>query len=276
MNISEKSNIPFEILVATTNRTSLDFIYKMFKNNVLDNYHVLIINQTSNDKLLVSEKTNIRVINSFKKGLSRSRNLAIQNAIGDICLLADDDVVYLKHFEKHILDSYKHIPEADIITFKTLTTEDRPYSKYPEQISSLDRFYKKVLSIEISFKRKSLIKNNLKFNEYFGLGSIFQDGENRLFFEEVLKNKKIKTYFYPEFIVMHRPISSSDNVASDRFIFARSAINYKLYGQFAWLYVFKLIFSLVRKRLIKINQVSSKIKVANQAIEAYKDLAHGK
>ena len=276
MNILEKSKIPLEILVATTNRTSMDFIYKMFENNVLDDYYVLIINQTSKDKLFVSEKANIRVINSFETGLSRSRNLAIKNAIGDICLLADDDVVYLEHFDKPILESYNKLPEADIITFKTRTTENKPYSNYPNQISSLERFYKKVLSIEISFKRESILKNNLEFDELFGLGSHFQDGENRLFFEEVLKNKNIKAYFSPEYIVIHQPVSSSDNVASDRFIYARSALNYKLFGLFAWLYVFKLIFSLVRKRLITINQISSKIKVANQGMKAYKDLVHGK
>ncbi|PWK18211.1 glycosyltransferase [Xanthomarina spongicola] len=276
MNISEKTKIPLEILVATTNRTSLGFIYKMFKNNALEDYHILIINQTSKERLLHSETKNIRVINSFEKGLSRSRNLAIQNAFGDICLLADDDVVYLEHFEKPILESYNKLTDADIITFKTLTSVKKPYSNYPNQVTSLDRFYRKVLSIEISFKRESVLKNNLKFDELFGLGSVFQDGENRLFLNEVVKNKQIKAYFSPEYIVMHEPLSSSDDVASDRFIFARSALNYKLHGVFVWLYVFRLIASLLRKRLIKMNEVSSKIKVANQGIKTYKDLKHGK
>ena len=127
MNISEKTHIPFEILVATTNRTTLDFIDNMFKNNVLEHYHLLIINQTSEHKLLVSHKPNIRVINAFETGLSRSRNLAIQHAIGDICLLADDDVVFLEGFENKIMESYDQLKDADLITFKTITTENKPY-----------------------------------------------------------------------------------------------------------------------------------------------------
>ncbi|PWI31343.1 hypothetical protein DI383_01345 [Flavobacteriaceae bacterium LYZ1037] len=276
MNISEKTKIPLEILVATTNRTTLDFLYNMFKNNVLENYHILIVNQTKEEKLLHAETPNIRVINSFETGLSKSRNLALKNAIGDICLLADDDVVYLEHFEKTILERYNKLSDADILTFKTLTSEKKPYSNYPNQITSLNRFYRKVLSIEISFKRESLINNNVAFNELFGLGSVFQDGENRLFFEDVFKKKQIKAYFSPDYIVMHEPSSSSDDVASDRFIFARSALNYKLHGTFVWFYVFRLIASLVRKGLINLNEISSKIKMANQGIKTYKELKHGK
>lgn len=276
MNILEKSKIPLEILVATTNRTSLDFIYKMFKNNVLEDYNILVINQTSDKNALTSEFSKIRVINSNETGLSRSRNLAIQNAIGNICLLADDDVVYLHDFEKPILESYNKFPDADLITFKTLTTENKPYSKYPDQLTDLKSFYKKVLSIEISFKRESILQNNLFFDVNFGLGSVFQDSENRLFFEEIFKTNQIKTYFSPENIVIHEPSSSSDDVASDRFIFARSALNYKLHGIFVWAYVFRLIASLVRKRLINLNDISSKIKVANQGIRTYKNLKHGK
>lgn len=276
MNISEKTHIPFEILVATTNRTTLDFIDNMFKNNVLEHYHLLIINQTSEHKLLVSHKPNIRVINAFETGLSRSRNLAIQHAIGDICLLADDDVVYIEGFEKLILKSYDKLPDADLITFKTLTTEHKPYSNYPKKTSSLKDFYKKVLSIEISFKRDKILTNKLIFNESFGLGSVFQDCENRLFLEEVLNNKQIKAYFSPEFIVVHKPFSTSDEVTSDRYMFARSALFYKKHGVFGWLYVFKLLFSLVRNNYIGFGEVSHKLQVAKKSIDTFKHMIHGK
>ena len=75
----------------------------MFANNTLEDYRILIINQTTKDNLLESELTNVRVINSFEKGLSKSRNLAIRNAMGDICLIADDDITYKKGFKKDII-----------------------------------------------------------------------------------------------------------------------------------------------------------------------------
>lgn len=276
MNISEKTHIPFEILVATTNRTTLDFIDNMFKNNDLEHYHLLIINQTGENKLLVSDVPNIRVINAFERGLSRSRNLAIQHAIGDICLLADDDVVFLEGFENKIMESYDQLKDADLITFKTITTENKPYSNYPKKVTGLEDFYRKVLSIEITFKRDVILKNNISFNENFGLGSVFQDCENRLFFEDVFTTKQIKAYFSPEFIVVHKPFSTSDEVTSDRYMFARSALFYKKHGVFGWLYVIKLLFSLVRNNYIGFGEVSHKLQVAKKSIDTFKHMIHGK
>ena len=86
---AEKKERSLEILLSTMQRTSLSFLSEMFpENNFLD-YNILIVNQTSRDKILTSNYTNIRVINSFKKGLPQSRNLAIENAEKEICLIAD-------------------------------------------------------------------------------------------------------------------------------------------------------------------------------------------
>lgn len=270
MNIAKENDVPLEILVATMKRNSLQFLHTMFQHNAINEFNILVINQTTKDCLLESNSSNIRVINAFEKGLSRSRNLAIQGAIGHICLLADDDVVFEKDFQHNILSSYESLPEADLITFKTRTPEQKPYSCYPKQISNLIPFYKKVLSIEISFKRDSIANNNLFFDEQFGLGSIFQDGENRLFIKSVLDHDKLKSYFVPKFIVEHESASSSDEVSSDRFIFARSALNYKQNGFLAHIYIIKLLFSLFRKGLIKSNQILPKWKVAQKAIRMFK------
>jgi glycosyltransferase involved in cell wall biosynthesis len=272
MNMAKENEIPLEILVATMNRNSLDFLHAMFHYNALNDCKVLIINQTSKDCLLESNRSNVRVINSFEKGLSKSRNLAIKNSIGDICLLADDDVVFEKDFQHTILSSYESLPEADLITFKTRTPEQKPYSKYPKGLSDINSFYKKILSIEITFKRESIVKYSLYFDELFGLGSVFQDGENRLFLKRVMAHNNLKSYFVPKYIVEHEPLSSSDEVSSDRFIFARSALNYKQNGFLVYFYIIKLLFSLFRKGLIKPHQILPKWKVAQSAIRTYKSL----
>ena len=273
--MANEKEIPLEILIATMNRNSLEFLHTMFERNTLNDCKVLVINQTTKDCLLESSSSNIRVINSFEKGLSKSRNLAIQKSEGRICLLADDDVVFEKDFQHIILSSYASLPEADLLSFKTRTPEQKPYSKYPKRVSKINSFYKKILSIEISFKRESIIKNNLFFDEQFGLGSLFQDGENRLFLKSVLEHTKLKSYFVPKFIVEHESFSSSDAVSSDKFIFARSALNYKQNGFLVHFYIFKLLFWLLRKGLIKPNQIIAKWKVSQKAIKTYKSLING-
>jgi len=267
----EKSQCQLEILIATTHRSSLDFVYHIFQNNDVNKYQILIINQTTKDALLTSNTNNIRIINSFEKGLSKSRNLAIENAVGKFCLFADDDVIYVKNFEKYILNSYESYKNAAVISFQTRTTEGSAYSSYPSKVVSLDGFYRKVLSIEITFNREEIIKNNIQFNEYFGLGGVFEDGENVFFFKDVFK-EKLATYFVPETIVIHPPVSSSDDIVSDRFIFARSAMNYKLHGKYAYFYVIKLVFALFRRRLIAFKDLKYKFNVGIKGIEKYKQL----
>jgi glycosyltransferase involved in cell wall biosynthesis len=271
MNNKTGSEIELEILVATMNRNSLRFLDDMFVNNDISKLNLLIINQTTEDCLLKSENSNIRVINSFEKGLSRSRNLALQNALGNICLIADDDVIYLKDFNSIISKAFLDQKNADVITFKTLTTEKKPYYNYPNDTVDVKQFYRKVLSIEIAFRRDSILSKKVFFDENFGLGSTFEDCENVFFLKEVF-SKDLNAKFEPNYIVIHAPRSSSDDVTSDRYFFARSAMYYKSYGRLAYFYIVKLILSLLRKGLLTFNQIASKWKVAMNGIEAYKQL----
>ena len=66
-----------EILISTMNRDSLDFLIPMFSYSHFSNFSILIINQTQSERILTSAYSNVRVINSFEKGLSKRRNLAL-------------------------------------------------------------------------------------------------------------------------------------------------------------------------------------------------------
>ena len=81
------------------NRDNLDFLIPMFPSANFADFTILIVNQTTEKKLMNSDFPNLKVINSFEKGLSKSRNLALKNATKKILLIADDDVIYLPDFE---------------------------------------------------------------------------------------------------------------------------------------------------------------------------------
>lgn len=266
--VKDKS-IELEILISTMNRTSLDFLSKMFINHNYLDFNVLIINQTTEDKLLKSEHPTIRVINSFDKGLSKSRNIAINKAIKPICLLADDDVVFLEDFDKIIINAHTKY-EHPIITFQTLTSNDDSYWNYPSEPRFLDDFMiRKTLSIEISIKKDSL--KDLIFNELFGLGATFEDGENFIFLSEA-KKKSIKLWFVNKSISIHEPFSSSDEVQSNRFLYARGAINAYKYGNIAYFWVLKFVLFLLRKKYISLSDIKSKIKIGFKGIQNFKAL----
>ena len=119
-----------EILLSTMNRSNLSFLKKMFPKGDYKDHQILIINQTTENNQLHSKLNNIRVINSFEKGVSKSRNLAIKNAKGNICLIADDDVEYEKGFDKIIESAYKEYEDANCIIFKADIFKKQTNPKY--------------------------------------------------------------------------------------------------------------------------------------------------
>ena len=265
--VKDKS-IELEILIATMNRTSLDFLSSMFsRHNYLD-FNVLLVNQTSEAKLLKSEHPNIRVINSFEKGLSKSRNIAINKAVKPICLFADDDVVFIDGFKESILEAHGAY-NYPIITFQTLTTQNNLYWKYPTKPTLHNEYIRnKTLSIEITFKKDEL--KGLYFDERFGLGATFEDGENYIFLSEAMK-KGLQLWFVNKTLSIHNPISSSDEVESDRLLYAKSAIHFYKYGNLAYFWVFKFVFFIYRKKHISFYVISRKVKIGFKGIRDYKN-----
>lgn len=267
------NDLKLEILISTMNRTSLSFLKAMFPYHELEKLDILIINQTEKGNELNSNFKNVRIINSYEKGLSLSRNLAIQNAIGDICLIADDDVEYLPKFELEILETFSKQQSATIIQYKIKTFSKKAYKTYPKasKILRSNKDLIKVSSIEIVFKRKHIKEKNILFDSFFGLGSYFQFGEEYLFLKEVI-NKGLIVYFENSFIVKHKFERSSSNVTSDGFIEAKAALYFHDYRNLSYLFLIKLLFFLLRKQLISFQEVFEKYRIGVSAINKYKDL----
>lgn len=258
------------------NRKSLDFLIPMFPFSFFSNFSILVINQTNENCLLISEIPKVRVINSHEIGLSKSRNLGIKNAIGKIALIADDDVVFLKNFDDNIIRAYNKNQDATVICFQTVTKEGCLYSNYPKFEKELNiRELRKVLSIELTCIVDDLKKNNCFFNEFFGLGSMFQDSET-FFFLRNIRHKKLKMIFQPFSIVIHESFSSSDDAGSDRVIYARMAGFYKRRRGIAYLLLLKYMFFLIRKYNFSALQIKRKFLIGLSGIRDYKLILNSK
>ncbi len=186
-----------QVLISTMNQTDVSFVGRILPKN--ENVDFLVINQ-----LTIVNKNDVELSEKLfcfaEKGISKSRNRAIENSKGNINLIADDDITYINNFEKIVIQAYKKHPNADIITFKMQNRNKKMYKNYPfvHNLSTL----RQVSSVEITFKRKSIIKNNLKFNTYFGIGSKYPIGEEALFLRDAYK-KGLKIIFYPSEILRH-------------------------------------------------------------------------
>lgn len=261
-----------EILVSTMNRNSLDFLIPMFPFGHFSDFSILIINQTQENNLLVSNYPTVRVINSFEKGLSRSRNLALKNAIGKIVLIADDDVEYKKDFDAGIVQAHNQYNNKAVISFCIQKPNGLMFKKYlsnPKMDLSLIELFN-VLSIEISLNKSIIDELGIVFDENFGLGSKFHMGEEAVFLSDI-KYKNQQIGFVPEVIATHSEISSTEkNDFEKRYYIQGAFLTRVIKANYFTGLATKLFFDLKQKKL-KINQIPAAIKNANQGkIDYYK------
>jgi len=258
-----------EVIISTMHRNSLDFIDKMFQKSDVSKVNILVVNQTSDANLLKSNSDSIRVINSFESGLSKSRNLAIKNSKSRYILITDDDVVFEPNFNQIILKAFKEKPEAGFLVFKAKTLKGNDYRKYKNGDFEFSKHsIEGVMSIEIACNLEKVKASGVMFDHLFGLGSKFETSEEYLFTRQLLQNK-VKGFFCNHYIVSHPEYNSGQALASDKIIYARSALAYRKYKSLAYFWVIKFVFFLLRKKLISLNKVFSKL---NTGFKGIKDI----
>lgn len=253
-----------EILVSTMNRNNLDFLIPMFPFCHFSEFSILIINQTVENKLLVSDFPSVRVINSFEKGLSKSRNLGLKNAKRKIVLLTDDDVVYEHDFEEKIVNSFNKYPKATAITFCIEKDKGNLFKKYPTKdkklTTKLDIF--QFMSVEIALNNTMIQGLNSTFDEDFGLGSRFSLNEENIFMFDLLKQKQ-SLFFVPKVILSHPANVSDAKVDCMEKYYIQGAFLARINDEFYIDLFTKLFFDLKQGKL-KISRIFSAIESANK------------
>jgi len=254
-----------EVLLSTMNCQDINDL-KLNKGNMINN--MLVVNQTNNENKLVFDT--IRMFNFSEKGLSKSRNRAIDNSSGDICLIADDDIVYKENIESIIVECFEKNPDADIITFQIETPENGFFKKYStKEFWHNKRSILRVSSIEVAFKRSSILDSQVRFDELFGLGSKYISGEENIFLMDCLK-KGLKIKYIPIPIVIHPYENSRKNYSVQQFI-SKGALFYRLFGRKA--FILSIIFAIKKypeyRRKYKIINA---IKLMNRGICEYMKL----
>jgi glycosyltransferase involved in cell wall biosynthesis len=180
-----------EVLMSCMNQKNFDLIYTSQLNS-----DILLINQCnvdSTEEIEFGDGYKARMINSSDRGLSKSRNTALANANGDICLLADDDETFYAEYSSIILNEFEENPRFDIIAF-IVDRPDKSYSLKKKRINYISSL--KIGSCQIAFKRRAILNKGIKFNEKFGSGTDNGPGEENLFLYECLK-KGLKILYVP-------------------------------------------------------------------------------
>lgn len=240
-----------EILISTQNRDSLSFLENIFPCHQLTTLNILIINQTSENCLLQSDYQNIRVINSFEKGLSKSRNLALQNASKKIGIIADDDIIFKKNFQDIVIQGFIKFSKSVVIRFMYEKTIENLANSYPKkEKNSLNWFdILNTASVEMVINTQLFKHNNLKFDENFGLNSTFGMGEEAVFLSDC-KAKKLSLAFCPAVICQHPTVSSHQKISTAEIYKIQGAVMTRIFKKRAWIWIFiKLFFDLKQRNI---------------------------
>lgn len=166
----------FEILCVTMHQNDFSKIRKM---NIHSN--VVFANQcdhTCYDELEF-EGNKAKMISTNTRGVGINRNLALTYATGDVCLFADDDVVYLDDAEEIVMSEFSAHPDADVFIFHLDTTDPQrtqvSYNK-TKKCGPLTRMpwggFR--IAVRLSAQRRA----NLWFSTLYGGGAVFPSGED--------------------------------------------------------------------------------------------------
>lgn len=192
-------------------------------------------------------RDDVRVITLRGKGLSRNRNNAIDNARGDICLIADDDVKYKTGNLLKIIEIFKANDSLDIATFKYGSlSQQKNYPDFSFDLNDMPRRYY-ISSIEIAFKRLS-IKGKIRFNELFGLGApVLKAGEESLFILDAMRNK-LKCVYFPIEIVTHDLPTTGTKAKTPGVLMSQGAYAYFRYPKTCYLRMVKTAIAISGKK----------------------------
>lgn len=184
-----------QVLVATTNQNDKSLISKM--NLSTD---AIIANQCNHNSIETFEENGNRFVylNFAERGVGLNRNNALMRADADVCLFADDDMVYVDGYEEIVTKAFNDNPEADVIIFNL---KEKVPVRYviPHKIKVGYFNYLRYGTARIAVKLKSVKNNGIYFNQCFGGGTEHCHGEDNIFLNSCLK-KGLKIIAIPDYI----------------------------------------------------------------------------
>jgi len=147
------------------------------------------------------------------RGVTKSRNKAIQLAEGEIGLFADDDVTYKPAYFKKLISIFEENKNLDVGLFKIKTPDGEPeYKNYSSDRQKIEKA-PSVGTVEIAFRVISVQRKKVLFDERFGAGNRLLIGsDEKIFVQDCLK-AGLHVEYFPEYIVEHPYESTVNKIA---------------------------------------------------------------
>lgn len=175
----------------------------------------------------------VRFFSFPDRGIGRSRNEAILRTEGDICLFADEDIVYEKGYAEAVEQEFAQNPKADMILFNIIVEESRRTYHITKRRKVHWYNCGRYGAVSFAIKRNSLMASGVTFSLLFGGGAKYSNGEDSLFLKEFM-DKGYKVYTAPVTIGKERAGASTwFEGYNEKFFYDRGVLYYYLYGWLA-------------------------------------------
>lgn len=184
-----------QVLVAAINQTDYSLLDKMKINS-----DCIVGNQCSKNSIETFDyKGNSVCYLSFaEKGVGLNRNNALMRANAEISIIADDDMVFMKHYKEKVIQVYKSHPYADVIIFNLNNHELKGSNVTKEETITYFNMFK-IGAARITFRTKKIQQLGISFSTQFGGGTSHSAGEDTLFLV-LCKKAGLKIIAVPESI----------------------------------------------------------------------------
>lgn len=134
-------------------------------------------------------------LNTNERGVGKNRNLVLEHASADLCILADDDLTFVDGYPSLVSRAFSEVPQADVIVFNLM--EKVPTRKANHDFRRVGWLgYGKYGAPRLVLRRKSVQEHGLRFSLEFGGGARYGAGEDTLFLRDCLK-AGLKIYTAP-------------------------------------------------------------------------------
>ena len=174
--------LEIQVLVATTNQTDYSLLEKM---NIQT--QAIVGNQCSINQISEFDfKGNkIKWLSFNERGVGLNRNNALMRADKDVCLIADDDMVYYDGYSEIVEKAFKENPKASVIIFN-IDEENGKRHVNKKTVKVNKHNFGRYGAVRIAFKREPIFLNGISFNLSFGGGTEYGSGEDTLFIKSCL------------------------------------------------------------------------------------------
>lgn len=224
------------VLVATMFNTNIEGLVREM-NLQSDS---IVVNQCDCEVETVCEKEIdgqcVTIINSPKRGLSVSRNTALDYAQNryDLVVFTDDDIRFQDNYVEEIMTAYKDTAK-DLIVFNVRRANGSLNKKLGNTINQITLF--RVCSVSLTARMDKI--KNIRFDESFGTGSkVYTLGEENIFVSDCLHaGLQVYTNDYIMCQICENRPSTWFQGINERFMFSKGASFRRMHKNMYWFFI---------------------------------------